>query len=273
MTSSAAHDNAVPEIPSYTVASVARALDLVDLVAAAPADGISVTEIAKALGVSKSTAYALARTLVDRAVLRAVEPGPRYQPGMALIRLGDVATRSMPLGGVVQPILLDLSRETGMTTRAALATNGYPVFIARIDSPGTVRFHTPLGVPELPHTSSAGKAILATMSAADVARVAAECGLPRRTRKTIATLEELQADLAITRRRGYAIDDEEDVEGVFCIAAAFFDHNGQCAGAVSATGIKVDLPSRRVEELAALVQDAARKLSAVFGGRAAGFEY
>ena len=263
---------AEPSVPSYTVASVGRALDLVDLVADAPADGISVSEIARALGISKSTAYSLARTLVDRAILRAVDPGPRYQPGMALIRLGDVATRSMPLGGVVQPILLDLSRDTGMTTRAAIPSNGYPIFIARIDSPGAVRFHTPLGVPELPHTSSAGKAILATMSEADVERVARESGLPRRTRKTIATLDELKADLAITRRRGYAIDDEEDVEGVFCIAAAFFDHSGRCAGAVSATGIKVDLPSRRVEELGAVVQDAARRLTAIFGGRSPGLD-
>lgn len=258
--------------PSYTVASVARAFDLVDLVAAAPAEGITVSEIARELSISKSTAYALARTLVDRAVLRAVDPGPRYQPGMALIRLGDVATRSTPLGGVVQPVLLDLSHQTGLTSRAAVASNGYPIFIARIDSPGAVRFHTPLGVPELPHTSSAGKAILATMSHEDVARVARECGLPRRTRKTIATLEELEADLAITRRRGYAIDDEEDVEGVFCIAAAFFDHTGRCAGAVSATGIKVDLPSRRVEELGDAVQDAARRLTTLFGGRSPGTE-
>ncbi len=259
--------------PSYTVGSVARALDLIDLVADAPADGITVSEIARELGISKSTAYALARTLVERAVLRAVDPGPRYQPGMALIRLGDVATRSMPLGGVVQPILLDLSRETGMTTRAAIASNGYPIFIARIDSPGAVRFHTPLGVPELPHTSSAGKAILATLDREEVARVANECGLPRRTRKTIATLGELDADLAVTRRRGYAIDDEEDVEGVFCIAAPFFDHTGRCAGAVSATGIKVDLPSRRVEELGAAVKEAGRRLTGVFGGRSPGTEF
>lgn len=262
-----------PRTPSYTVASVARAFDLVDLVAAAPAEGITVSEIARELSISKSTAYALARTLVDRAVLRAVDPGPRYQPGMALIRLGDVATRSMPLGGVVQPVLLDLSNQTGLTSRAAVASNGYPIFIARIDSPGAVRFHTPLGVPELPHTSSAGKAILATMSHDDVVRVAEECGLPRRTRKTIATLEELEADLAITRRRGYAIDDEEDVEGVFCIAAAFFDHTGRCAGAVSATGIKVDLPSRRVEELGEAVKDAARRLTTLFGGRSPGTEF
>jgi len=129
-----------------------------------------------------------------------------------------------------------------------------------------------LGVPELPHTSSAGKAILATMHTSDVARVAAECGLPQRTRRTISTLAELEADLAITRRRGYAIDDEEDVEGVFCIAAAFFDHAGRCAGAVSATGIKGDLTSRRIEELGSAVLDAARRLTAIFGGRSPGTE-
>ncbi len=247
----------------YTVGSVARALTVLDTVAAAPDEGISVSEIARALGTSKSTAFSLVRTLVHRGFLREVLPGPRYHLGMALVRLGDQANRGFPLGRVCEPVLLQLSRDTGLTTRAAISDQGYPIFIARVDSPGAIRFHTALGVRELPHTSSAGKAILSQMSRGDLEALIAETGLPRRTRKTITTLADLELDLEATRRRGYAIDDEEDVEGIFCIAAHFVDRTGKVTGAVSATGIKLDQSSRQIEELGQAVQRAAEAVSAL----------
>jgi IclR family acetate operon transcriptional repressor len=250
----------------YTVASVARALQLVDLVADGPRAGLTLSEVARALEISKSTAYALARTLVAHGYLQAVEPGPHYRLGMALVRLGDVSAQSIPLASICRPILHELSRATGLTTRAAVNENRRPLFIERVDAPGVVRFHTPLGVPELPHTSSAGKAILAGAAETEVRALVAETGLPRRTRKTITTVDELLADLAATRRRGYAVDDEEDVEGVFCVGAAFTDHSGRCAGAISATGIKLDLSPRHVDELGHLVRAAADRVTVHLSG-------
>ena len=73
-------------------------------------------------------------------------------------------------------------------------------------------------------------------------------------------------NLALTNRRGFAIDDEEDAEGIFCAASAFFDHNGECVGAISVTGIKGDLPSWRVDELGRSVRSFADKISALLGG-------
>ena len=245
----------------YTVASVVRALRLLDVVAQGPSEGVTVSEAARALGTSKSTAFALARTLVDQGYLRATEPGPHYQLGLALVRLGDVSANRLPLGQLCRPVLHDLSTRTGLTTRAAVNDCGQPMFVERVDAPGAIRFYTPLGVRELAHVSSAGKAILAELDDRAVEALTETTGLTRRTRKTITTLTELLADLAATRRRGYAVDDEEDVEGVFCIGAAFFDHAGACAGAISATGIKRDLPPRAVDDLGQAVRAAADSIT------------
>jgi len=252
----------------YTVQSVARALRLLDIVAEGPDEGVPLSEIARAVGVSKSSAFALAHTLLEEGYLRATESGPRYQLGLALVRLGDVSADRFPLGPRCRPILHDLAARTGLTTRAAMNDASRPIFLERVNAPGAIRFHTPLGVPEAAHVSSAGKAILATLTEAQVADVVAATGLARRTPKTITSLEELHLDLAATRRRGYAVDDEEDVEGVFCIGAAFFDHSGACAGAISATGIKRDLPPRAVDDLGLAVRGAADQVSALLGGRA-----
>jgi IclR family transcriptional regulator, acetate operon repressor len=250
----------------YTVRSVARAMRLVQIVAGGPAEGLPLSELAKALGTSKSTTLSLARTLTACGMLRDGLPGPRYTLGTGLIRLGDIARGQLPLGDVCRPLLAELSDLTKMTSRLAICDDGFPVFIERVDGPGSVRFHTPLGQREMPHSSAAGKAILATMTSERARDVCGQAGLPRRTSHTITDLASLLENLALVRSNGFALDDEEDAEGIFCLGAAFFGHDGAVAGAVSVTGIKGDLPAWRVNELGQAVRRAADQVSAILGG-------
>jgi IclR family transcriptional regulator, acetate operon repressor len=250
----------------YTVRSVARALRVVQVVADGPADGLSLSELAKTIGASKSTTLALIRTLIAFGMLRDGRPGPRYTLGTGLIRLGDIARGQLPLGDVCRPLLTELSDLTKMTSRLAICDEGFPVFIERVDGPGSVRFHTPLGQRELPHASAAGKAMLATMPADQVRAVCGQSGLPRRTSHTITDLASLLENLVLVRSNGFALDDEEDAEGIFCLGAAFFGHDGVAAGAVSVTGIKGDLPAWRVNELGQAVRRAADGVSEMLGG-------
>jgi IclR family acetate operon transcriptional repressor len=209
---------------------------------------------------------ATARTLAAHGYLRGIEPGPRYKLGPVLITLGDMTVRQLPLGDMCRPILRELADATGMTTRVALSDHGYPVFIERVDGPGSIRFHTPLGRREPPHATAAGKSILATLLQSEVLAICEETGLPSHTRNTITEPAALLEELNLIRRRGWAIDDEEDVEGVFCIGAAFFDHGNVCVGALSVTGIKVDLSARRAEALGMILRQDADKVSDLLGG-------
>jgi DNA-binding IclR family transcriptional regulator len=235
------------------VAGVARALNLIEIITAGSVEGYSLTELARAIGISKSSALALLRTLVDAGYVRTKDPGPRYLPGMALVRLGDLSGATQPVDEIAQGFIHHLAQETGMTIRVAINEGGRPVFISRADAPGSVRFHTMLGVRELPHVSSAGKAILAQLGDEEIAAVIKENGLVARTRNTHTTMNSLMRDIKLIRERKYAIDDEEDVEGVFCIGAAFFDYAGNCAGAISATGIKSTARQKRVGYFGSLV--------------------
>lgn len=252
----------------YTVRSVARAMRLIELVAEGPREGRSLSDLARGLGTSKSTTLALARTLTGSGMLRVrdTRPGPKYTLGTAMIRLGDITRHQVPLGDICRPILVRLSDLTKMTARVAICDQGHPVFIERVDGPGSVRFYTPLGQREVPHSSAAGKAILATMTEAQVRAICAESGLQARTARTITEFDALLADLAGVRANGFAVDDEEDAEGIFCVGAAFFGHDGSCAGAVSVTGIKNDLPEWRVNELGRTVRRAADEVCEQAGG-------
>jgi IclR family acetate operon transcriptional repressor len=252
----------------HGVRSVQRALRVVEVVAAGPTAGMALTAIAAELGLSKSTVLASARTLVAEGVLRTIEPGPRYKLGTALIRYGDLASQQSPVGEVCLDILREASEATGMTARLAVAEAGYPVCVQRVDGPGMVRFQVPLGRREPPHATAAGKSLLAMLSRERVLEICAESGLPRHTARTITDIETLFADLAAVRRRGYAIDDEEELLGVFCVGAPFFDHSGECAGAISVTGIRQDLPDWKVAELGRLLRRLADDASKLLGGSA-----
>lgn len=250
----------------YTVRSVARAIRLMEIVADGPPDGQSLSDLARALGTSKSTTLALARTMTAAGLLRDARPGPRYTLGTALIRLGDIARAQLPLGDLCRPVLAELADLTKMTSRVAICDDGYPVFIERVDGPGSVRFYAPLGQREIPYASAAGKAMLATMTEAEVRAICEQAGLQPRTARTITDIDSLLANLAAIRGNGYAVDDEEDAEGIFCVGAVFFGHDGACAGAVSVTGIKGDLPGWRVSELGRTVRRYADRVSVTLGG-------
>lgn len=218
------------------------------------------------LRVAKSTALALARTLSGVGLLRAVEPGPRYVLGLSLLRLGDLVGQQTSVTELGLPVLRDLSSVTGMTARLAMNERGYPVFLERIDGEGPIRFHAPLGQREEPHATAAGKAILAQMAEADVRTLIAEAGMRPHTSKTLTDLAALLKDLARVRDEGYATDDEEEAEGVFCVGSAFFDHQGRCAGALSVTGLKLDVSLREVQRLGEVVREHADRLSTLLGG-------
>lgn len=250
----------------YEVQSVARAAVLLDLVADAGTAGLGVTEIAGRLNVAKSTALSLARTLSHAGLLRPIEPGPRYVLGLNLLRLGDLVGQQTSIAELGLPLLRELSTATGMTARLAMNEDGFPVFLERIDGVGSIRFHAPLGQREEPHATAAGKALLAEMSEGEVRAVIERAGMPIHTSKTLTDVTQLLEDLARVRAMGFATDDEEEAEGVFCVGAAFFDHQGRCVGALSITGLKVEVPLREVQRLGDVVREHADRLTAVLGG-------
>ncbi len=250
----------------YTVRSVARAMRLVHIVADGQPEGLTLSDLARALGTSKSTTLALARTLTAFGMLRDGRPGPRYTLGTGLIRLGDIARGQLPLGDLSRPLLTELSELTKMTSRLAICDDGFPVFIERVDGPGSVRFHTPLGQREMPHSSAAGKAILATIASGPGTRPvradrpsAADRPYHHRPRLPAGEPGSRAQQWLRHRRRGGR-------GGIFCLGAAFFGHDGAVAGAVSVTGIKGDLPAWRVNELGQAVRRAADRVSEILGG-------
>jgi IclR family acetate operon transcriptional repressor len=263
-----AREGAPRDEQRYRLHGVERALDTLELLAAAGPGGMTLTELAEQIAVSKSSAFALLQTLIGRGFV--ADSGARltrrYRLGMALTKLGDAAEVQSPLISLTMPVMQAVTDATGLTTRLAIPDGAYAIVTARIDAPGTVRFASYLGKREYPHCTSAGKALLATLPSGQARALAAETGMPPRTERTITDPDALLRDLELSAVRGYTIDDEENVDGVFCVGAAIYDRSGGCVAAVSGTGLKLNRPTWRMDELGIAMREAADQITVALGG-------
>ncbi|HEY0187862.1 MAG TPA: IclR family transcriptional regulator [Cellulomonas sp.] len=248
----------------YWVKSVSRAVDVIELLASRPpGEGLSVTEIGAALGLSKSAAFATLYTLTRRGLVADEGAGMtrRYRLGMALARLGSQALAQTSLRDVSRPHLVGLARSTAATARLATLVQDQAVVIDQVGGNERVRLDLRMGSHELPHSTGLGKAILSCLDPDEIREIVGRVGLVRRTSRTITDVGTLVAHLAEARELGYAFDDEEDADGVFCIGSALLGHDGACVGAISITGLKLDQPSWHYQQLGRTVRDAARAIS------------
>jgi IclR family transcriptional regulator, acetate operon repressor len=255
----------------YRVHSVERALELLAPLADAGAEGMTLSDLGRSLGVSKSSAYAILQTLLAHGFVAdsGEGMGRRYRLGMALARLGEAVTSQIALRDLAVPVMRSLTSETGLTSRIAVFDEPHAVVIASIDAANSaIQFASNLFKRELMHSSAVGKSMLATLPEEHVRSLLLQAGMPRKTSRTITDADEMLVELDRITRQGYALDDEEDVDGVFCVASVVLDHTRSCAGAISVTGLRLDLPDSRLHELGVATREHARRVSGLLGAPA-----
>ena len=209
------------------VQSLDRALSLLDLVSFSDHE-LSLGEIAARSGLAKSTAHRLLRTLELRGFVARNPVNGTYRPGLKNFR-------GFQGGPLVHRALADLAERSGETANLGALAGAMVLYVDRADSPQALRWQLGVGERVPAHCSGLGKAILAHLRADAVERV-----LPPRlealTENTITDRRGFLEQLAGVRRRGYALDDEEFMEGVRCVAMPIIGPGGEAVAAVSISG-------------------------------------
>lgn len=244
------------------IQSLARGLQILDLFAS-PGCVWSVTDIATRLGVSKSSASRLARTLAAHGYL-AADPNSRgYKLGAKMERPGD-SRRGLGLRDVARPFIFPLMKNTGECAHTALASRGHALVIDDVESTASLRVAGGVGRLNMSHCTAVGKCLLA-FGALPFPEV-----LPRRMSQTITEPEDLERHLDIIRQQGFAFDDEENEPGVRCVAAPVYDETGRVVGCIGISGPTVRMTPDRITELADMVMQTAHEITAVLGGGSRG---
>jgi DNA-binding IclR family transcriptional regulator len=196
---------------------------------------LGVSELAKHLGLAKSTVFRLASSLVDERLLeRNVESG-KYRLGLVLFELGSLVRRKMDVSAEARPILRALMEKTGETVHLAVLDHHSAVYTNRVESRQAIRTAYGLGTRAPLHCTALGKALLAFQLKTFIDEIIVE-GLPRRTEKTIASGNALRQELATIRARGYAIEDEESEIALRSVAAAVYDDSARVVASIGISG-------------------------------------
>jgi IclR family transcriptional regulator, KDG regulon repressor len=219
------------------VKSADRVLDILELLAG-EAVGLTLTEISDRLGIAQSSTHGLVHTLLDRGYV-SLEEGGRFRLGVRLIQLGLNVSDRLELRSVAHPRLEQLVESTQDTALLVIPSDGDLLYVDKVISDARdVRTDPRMSMNRPLHCSSLGKALLATLDDDGVRAALAGEALDSVTEFSIADQQELLADLAETRRRGYSIDRQEAVLGVWCVGAPIRDHSGRAVAAISVSTIK-----------------------------------
>ncbi len=218
------------------VKSVARVFDLLELIADAGGD-VTLSELSTSANLPLPTIHRLLRTLVSLGYARQLA-NRRYALGPKLVRLGEVANRKF--GQIAMPQLKDLVERLGETANLATIDGDRVIYVSQAPSPHAMRMFTEVGRRSFLHSTGVGKAILAQLGDDAVREIIARTGMPRATERSLDSIEALLADLALTRERGYAIDDGEQEIGVRCYAMSVPDMPVPTAVSVSGPVARVD---------------------------------
>jgi DNA-binding IclR family transcriptional regulator len=239
--------------------SVAAALDVLDCLADEPELGV--TELARRLGISKSTAHRLVSTLCQKGFLQQVPETRAYRLGIRLHELGELVASRNPLRDHALPLLESLRSQTGETVHLAVPEGNQMFYVERLESYQGLRFSSRVGRLRPIHLTSSGKAVAAFNQT--VADVACASGFERRTPRTIRTKDQFLRCLAETRARGYAFSIEEDEPGLASVAAPVLDRAGVARAAISVAGPAARVAGDHMSRTARRVRAAAAQLTSV----------
>jgi IclR family acetate operon transcriptional repressor len=166
---------------------------------------------------------------------------------------------STMLSVVARPHLARLVDDLGETANLASLDGDQLVYISQVPSRHSMRMFTEVGRRVLPHCTGVGKALLSTLPDEQVRAILARTGMPAQTDRTVTSPDRLVAELAVIRRRGYAIDDGEQEAGVRCVAAAVPSQMPGSA-ALSVSGPSSRVTADRVGQIAPLLVRATESL-------------
>ena len=230
------------------VQSLDRALSILDVLRYS-SEPLALGEIAGRSGLPKSTTHRLLSTLEVRGFVA-------RDPTAGSYRLGLKSVTPAGAGPEIRTVLTELATRSGETANLGTLVGREVLYVDRADSPHALRWQLGVGSRVPVHCSGLGKAILAFIDPGDIARHLSK-RLPAQTSKTITDRGAFLAELPEIRRRGFALDQEEFMEGVRCIGVPILGAEGEVLGAISLAG-----PAFRFTEPAAMGQAAPLRAAA-----------
>lgn len=235
-----------------------KAFEILRLVSASK-DGMGISDIARGLGMAKSTVHGMTSALEEiGAVLR--DPATkRYTLGFTLFELGKSAYSQIDLKDLARPVAEELMERTHASVFLGVLNWDHVTILDVVEPRTELKITAPIGTTLPLLAGAAGKVFLSRMNEEEVRRIIKTKGLTRFTEKSITSTERYLEEIRGARENGFAMDDEEYIPGVRAVAAPV-KKAAPLLSSIWVVGLKASLDEERMKLLAQYTVDAARAI-------------
>lgn len=208
---------------------------------------VGVSQLATHLDMPASTAFVHLNTLVHTGYV--VKEGTEYRRSLRFLQTGGSIRSKTEAAQLLRKKIEDIAYHTGEIAGAAVEERGQRVILFRSTGRMAAGDEIPVGSHTHMHWTSLGKAILAYLPEEQITKIINRHGLPRGTKKTLTSRDALRNELALIRRQGYAMDNEEHLHGVRGIAVPILTTDQEVIGSIGITGPRNRFESTYVADL------------------------
>lgn len=226
--------------------------------------GLGLKAICDLTGIHKSTAHRFLKHLERERYLIRTEAGT-YLIGPRLSQMSARGNQEATLQAVARPILWELWKVTQETVNLAVLDRGTVLYVDVIESPHEFRLSSRVGTRRSLHATALGKSLAAFLPQERRENVLSTITFQPATPKTIQNLLQFRQELEKIRKQGYAVDDEEAVQGARCVSAPILGASHEPIAAVSVSGPVTRVSPNHVLGLAGAVTAAARDIATAMG--------
>jgi len=245
----------------YRVTSLDKALLILELLIDQGRD-LSITEICQKLGMVKGTVHRVLAPLVMRKFIQQNSRTKMYGLGVRTLEIGIDSKRERVLRIAMAPFMMDLYEQCGETINAAVWEYNGIRYIYRLESEALLRISTVGGARFPGYCCATGKVLLSYFSNEDIRQIySLSNSLKQFTRNTITSIDKLIQEIEEVRIQKLAVDDEEALIGVYCVAAPILNSKGECVAAISISAPKERASANTRDTLMQLVSETAAKIS------------
>ncbi|HAI87574.1 MAG TPA: IclR family transcriptional regulator [Firmicutes bacterium] len=247
----------------YRVRSVERAFSILE----ALKDGgdMRLIDVSRSTMLAKGMVFKLLDTLCSAGYVERDPETGKYRLGKTLFELGLAAGAQMRERSSAHDVLRSLVGQVNETAHLAVLQGPDVLYLDKVESSASLRMVTAVGIRRPAYCTGTGKALLAGLADEDVRRVMDGKPMPRFTPNTICNIDDLLAELALIRTRGYAVDNEENEPGIMCVGAPVRNREGIVVSAISVAGPTIRVNRETIPQLAQILIEAANQISEASG--------
>ena len=267
MIQTAPHTRTLSRPSARLVPAVERAVRVLRLLAS---DGgpRRLTDLSRALAVSKSTLSELLATLERLGFVERDGESRTFRLGYGVLELGNAVLRRLDLRQLARPYLTQLRDAIGETAVLHMPVDQGALIVDRVESDHQLKVVAPIGHRLPPFAGSVAKVSASELADKELAALLRTRVLRAFTPRSVTSAQRYRKEIVRVRRRGYAVDDEEYLPGVRAVSAPVLDSRGRMVATVTVVGSSVRLSDARMRQAATAVLEAAAGISRRLGAPA-----